>query len=307
MNTSFAFSDFFLQADLPALLICALCGLGCGLLGGFLVLRRQAMLADSLSHCVLPGLVLAYLVTRGLETPAMMAGALVACLAAAVFIKILAAHPRVDGGAALGIVFTGFFALGVFMLENLVGTRADLDAQHALYGALELTYWPAPLSWATLPDSVKNLLFAALAVLACVFVFFRPLAAESFDPCFARTAGLYPRLSGAALIALTAIMAVCAFEAVGSILVLALFVLPGATARSLCNTLGAHLGLSALVGMFGAMLGYALAAAIPDIAGLQDAPSAAGMIAVCLGLLAVAAAALRNILDQRAQAPKQRV
>ena len=169
----------FLQFDLPALLVGTLAALVCGLLGNFLVLRRQSLLGDAISHVVLPGIVAGFLVAGAIATVPMLLGAGAAALIAVALIELIRRLARVEPGAAMGVVFTTMFAAGVVLLEQSGARSVHLDVEHALYGNVEATIWldvaaPSDLFdrsvLATLPDAIVRLgvVFAA-ALALCSF------------------------------------------------------------------------------------------------------------------------------------------
>lgn len=283
----------FMQIDFPALLIANLSAIICSLCGAFLLLRKQSLMSDALSHVVLPGIVVGYLVAGTLATLPMIIGALGSCLLAIILMGFIRTVKIIEPGAIMGIVFTSLFALGVLLLEQKVGGRVHLDAQHALYGALELTYWSGIFTdqaWQTIPQDIPLLAVLLLIVVIIMSLFYKELMAITFDPVFAACTGIKPFWSGIILMGLSAIACVAAFQAVGSILVIALFICPAAAARLLTNRLSSYLWLSVLFALIMANAGYALAATAPVWLGLSAALSAAGMIAVLGGFLVLAAA-----------------
>jgi manganese/zinc/iron transport system permease protein len=278
-------AETFWTIDFPALLVAILASILCSLLGSFLVLRKQAMMGDTLSHVILPGLALAFIFSGDMHIGVMMMGALGACLTAVLAIRFLQTIGRIEPGAAMGIVFTVMFACGIVLLETKVGSRVHLDAHHALYGGLELTYWPAPLSWETMPPQIKTLGGLLFCTVALIFWLFKELLLSSFDPLFAHTQGLSPIWVSVLLMVLVALAAVACFEAVGSILVIALFICPAAAARMISDNLKRQLWLSAAFGASSALLGYILASFLPIILGSEHALSAGGMIALSAGAI----------------------
>lgn len=309
----------FLTIDLPAMLVGVLSAVPCALLGSFLVLRRQALIGDALSHVVLPGIVVGFMVAGSVATLPMMLGALGSAVLAVVMIELIRRLGRLEPGAAMGVVFTVMFAAGVVMLERGVGQRVHLDAHHALYGAVELTYWQGPTGWASLrdpavwaalPHAIPVLFGVTLLTAALVALFYKELKVATFDPGLAASLGLRPSWINAGLVLMVAVAAVAAFEAVGSILVIAMFVCPPATARMLTDRLSRQLLLSALFGALSGVLGYAAAAFLPLMLGGANALSAAGMIAVVAGLFQLLAmlfaprygAVVRYLADRRAAA-----
>ena len=292
------FAAPFWLIDFAPLLVSTLAALSCALLGSYLVLRKQALMGDALSHAVLPGLAVGFMITGSISVFPMMAGAFGACLLAVALIGALKKYARLESGLAMGIVFTTLFALGVVLLEKKVGRGVHLDAKHALYGALEFIYWPEitnardlldPANWAKVPRQIAVLLGFNALLLLIVTVFFKELNLLAFDPLMARSLGLPVDLMNIGFMALVAIAAVAAFEAVGSILVIALLICPAATARMLCDDMRTQLFLSAGFAILSALSGYALASLLPRALGFDYAWSAAAMIAVVAGLLQILA------------------
>lgn len=294
----------FLQIDLPAILVAVLAGTSCALLGSFLVLRKQALMGDALSHVVLPGIAVGFLLSGDIHPLYMMGGALAACLISVALINFIRHWGKVEPGAAMGLVFTAMFALGIVLLETKIGSRVHLDAQHALYGALELTYWPEPGNLATLPHQITTLFVLTIFIVLFITLFIKELRITSFDPVLATSMGFKSSWLGAALMTLVALTAVASFEAAGSILVIAMFICPAATARMLCDRLSSQLYTAALFGALSGLLGYILAALAPLWLGFEHSLSAAGMIAVTAGifqLLAMLFAPKYGFLNSRQQ------
>lgn len=288
----------FLQYDLPSILLGVLAALACGLLGNFLVLRRQSLIGDAISHVVLPGIVVGFLLTGTTATWPMMLGAAGAAVVAVILIELVRRLGRVEPGAAMGVVFTTMFAAGVVLLEQTDTSGVHLDVEHALNGNLESAVWLAATRWsdlldpavlATLPEAVFRLTGVTILVVCFILAFYKELKLTSFDPGFADSLGLSSRAIGFALVFMTAVAAVAAFDAVGSILVIAMFICPAATARMLTDRLSRQLWISALVAVFSGIAGYVVAAFGPMLLGFDASVSAAGMIAVIAGLCQVLA------------------
>lgn len=284
----------FLMIDLPAVLAAVLAALACALPGSFLVLRRQALMGDAMSHVVLPGIVCAYLVVGDIAPLAMVAGALGAALLAVMLINALQRLGGLEPGAAMGVVFTVMFAAGLVLLEQSGAGNAHLDAEHALYGNLEGTLWMGPRTWAdlldpasysSLPRVLVTLGGVTVAMVLLLLLFFKELAVTTFDPGLAAGMGISNRAVGMGLLAMTAVAAVAAFEAVGSIIVIAMFVCPAATARMLTDRLSRQVWLSALFAVLAGAGGYWLAAFLPPLLGHPNALNAAGMVAVAAGAM----------------------
>jgi manganese/zinc/iron transport system permease protein len=302
----------FVQLSLTPMLIAVLAAIACALPGNFLLLRRQALIGDAISHVALPGIVAAFLVTGVVETWPMMAGAAGAAVVAVVLIEAIKRLGRIESGAAMGVVFTAMFAAGVLLLERSDTSGVHLDVEHALYGNLESLIWLAGEGWhslldpaalAELPPQLGRLAAVLLLVILFVVLLWRPLAIATFDEGFADTLGIRTRLLGFALVVVTAVAAVAAFDAVGSIIVIAMFICPPAAARLMTNRLSRQVLWSAGFAALSAILGYVLAGYGPLWLGAENAVSAAGMIATVSGLI-LAAACLAGPARSRVGAPQ---
>ncbi|MEQ9042165.1 MAG: metal ABC transporter permease [Silicimonas sp.] len=290
----------FVPLSLTPLVIGCLAAVACALPGNFLVLRRQALIGDAISHVVLPGIVVAFLLTGAIATWAMLAGAAAAALLAVAMIEGIRRFGRIEPGAAMGVTFTTLFAAGVLLLEQSDTSGVHLDVEHALYGNLESLIWLQATGWesladpaalAALPPELFRILAVTLLVAVLLAALWRPLAISTFDEGFAATLGLPVRAIGLGLVMVSAAAAVAAFDAVGSIIVIAMFICPPAAARLMTNRLGVQVAWSVAFALIAAVAGFVLAGYGPLWLGGSDAVSAAGMIAtvsgVILGLAAV--------------------
>ena len=156
------FDDFVFLSLVP-LLVGVLASLSCALVGNFLVLRRQALIGDAVSHVVLPGIVMAFLVTGSVAAGPMLIGAGIAAVASVLLIELVRRVGRVEPGAAMGVVFTAMFAGGILLIERSDTSSVHLDVEHALYGNLESLVWFSGLGWSSLVDPAA---LARTAVLA---------------------------------------------------------------------------------------------------------------------------------------------
>ena len=188
----------FLSIDLPATLVAILAATSCGLLGNFLVLRRQALIGDAISHVVLPGIVVGFILTGSMAALPMMLSAMAAALLAAGLIETIRRLGRLEAGAAMGVVFTTMFASGVVILEFVYSGNVHLNADHALYGNLEATLWIGATGWssltdpaalAALPQPLLTLAVVTLAIAVLIAVFFKELRIATFDPGLANSLG----------------------------------------------------------------------------------------------------------------------
>ncbi len=271
-----------------------LAAVSCALLGNFLVLRRMSMMGDAISHAVLPGLAVAFLITGARASLAMFIGAAVVGVLTAVFTQWISRFGKVDQGASMGIVFTTLFALGLVLIVR-AADHVDLDASCVLYGAIELT--PLDVVWSKklfgivieLPRAVIVLAPVCLLNALFVILFFKELRISSFDPELASTMGINANWMHYLLMTLVAITTVAAFEAVGSIIVIAMLVVPAATAHLLTDRLHWMILMSVALAIVTAILGHIFAVLLPGWIGLApslvDATSTSGMMAVTSGLI----------------------
>ena len=283
----------FVQFSLTPILIGVFAAIACALPGNFLILRRQALIGDAISHVVLPGIVAAFLLTGVVSSGAMLAGAGVAAVIAVVLIEAVKRLGRIEPGAAMAVVFTAMFAAGVLLLELSDTSGVHLDVEHALMGNLESLIWFRAEGWgslldpvalADLPPELPRMAGAAVLMAGLTAVFWRWLKIATFDEGFARALGIPATALGFGLVIAAAVAAVAAFDAVGSIIVIAMFICPPAAARLMTDRLGVQVAWSVVLATLSAVLGYVLAGYGPLWLGASDAVSAAGMIAAVSGL-----------------------
>lgn len=284
----------FVQFSLTPILIGILASIACALPGNFLVLRRQALIGDAISHVVLPGIVVAFLITGSVATMPMLIGAAGAAIVAVILIEAIKRLGNIEPGAAMGVAFTSLFAGGVLLLEQSDTSNVHLDVEHALMGNLESLIWFKAQGWASLldpvalaalPDELGRIAVVCLLVVILTIVFWRPLKISTFDEGFAQALGLPVNAIAFGLVVTAAVAAVAAFDAVGSIIVIAMFICPPAAARLMTNRLEAQVGWSIVFATLSAILGYVFAGYGPLWFGAQDAVSAAGMIAAVSGVI----------------------
>ncbi|WP_163267543.1 metal ABC transporter permease [Chelativorans alearense] len=284
----------FVQLSLTPLLIGILAAIACALPGNFLILRRQALIGDAISHVVLPGIVVAFLLTGVISTWPMLLGAAGAAVVAVVLIEAIRRVGRIEPGAAMGVVFTSLFAAGVLLLEQSDTSGVHLDVEHALYGNLESLIWFSAEGWgsltdpaalAALPPELFRMAAAAVLIGLLTVVFWRPLKLSTFDEGFAGAVGIPTAALSLGLVITAAVAAVAAFDAVGSIIVIAMFICPPAAARLMTNRLEIQVLWSVAFATLSAVLGYVLAGYGPLWLGADNAVSAAGMIATVSGLI----------------------
>ncbi len=285
----------------------ALAAMACALPGNYLVLRRQSMMGDALSHTVLPGIVVAFLFAHWLKTSgwissdtydatrhaAMFTGAIVIGIMSALLSEWIQKLGHVEASAALGVVFTTLFAVGLLLIR-VAADSVHIDPDCVLYGTIETvvmdTYGTTDIPQAAVINAAVLLVNGLL-----VIVFYKELRVSAFDPNLATAVGINAQWMHYALMAMTAATLVAAFESVGSILVIAMLIVPAATAYLLTDRLGLMIGLSLLVAALSALLGHVMAITLPPLVfgrlgfdTVRDA-STAGMMAAACGCLFVTA------------------
>ena len=289
----------FVPFTLVPLLIGCLAAVACALPGNFLVLRRQALIGDAISHVVLPGIVVAFLVTGTITSWPMLIGSAMAAIVAVALIEVIRRFGRIEPGAAMGGTVTAMVAAGVLLLEPSDTSGVHLDVAHALVGHLESLIWLDATGWASLadpaalaglPPELFRIGAVTIAMVLGLVLFWRPLAISTFDESFAGTLGLPIRTIGLGLVISAAIAAVAAFDAVGSIIVIAMFLCPPAAARLMTNRLAAQVLWSVAFALASAIIGFVLAGYGPLWIGGENAVSAAGMIGTISGLILALAA-----------------
>ena len=233
----------------------------CGLVGCFIVLRRMALVGDAISHSVLPGIVLAFLITQSRATFPMLVGAIVAGAVTVVLIEGIRRYSRVKQDAAIGIVFSSLFAVGVALIAGFAD-HVDLDTDCVLYG--EIAFVPLE-NFATLggvaiaPLTVARMAVIFVVVIVLIVAFYKELVVTSFDAGLAASLGISPALYQYGLTLLLSVVIVSSFESVGVVLVIAMIIFPGATSMLLTDRLPVALGLSCGFSAVYAVAGFHLA------------------------------------------------
>ena len=268
------------------ILVGSLVAVPCALLGSWLLLRRLSMVGDAISHAILPGIVIGFLITSSRNTGPMLFWACAFGMLCTVLIEWLQHRVRLQSDAAIGITFTWLFAIGV-VLVSLYSGQVDLDQDCVLYG--ELAYVPLDLivtdsGWNLGPRAAWIMGTVTAIVLTYTFLCYKEMKLTTFDPAYAELLGFKTAVWHYSLMALVSLVTVTAFESVGAILVVALLVVPAAAAFVLVRDLKSMLILASLLGVVTSIGGYALAATIDG--------SIAGGITVVGGVLLAAAIGL---------------
>ena len=245
---------------LEILLIAIVTASACALLGVFLVLRRMTLMSDAISHAILPGIVIAFFFTHTLSSPFLIIAAAGTGVLTVVLVELLQKTKLIKEDAAIGLTFPALFSVGVILISRYK-RNVHLDMDAVLLG--ELAY--APLNRLKVLEfdlgPVALLVMAVILILNLTFIslFYKELKLVTFDIGLAATLGFSPTLIHYGLMTLVSITTVGAFDAVGSILVVALIAGPAATAYLMTNNLTRMLVLSAAIGSINAVVGYLLA------------------------------------------------
>ncbi|UXP31757.1 metal ABC transporter permease [Reichenbachiella agarivorans] len=239
----------------------SLVAISCGLLGCFLILRKMAMVGDAISHAVLPGIVIAFLISGSRDSFTMLIGAGIIGVLTTFLIEFFHKKGNLQSDASIGVTFTWLFALGVILISVFAG-EVDLDQDCVLYG--EIAYVPLDL-WIGTNGVIygPRPLYVTGGVLLIVLLFitlgYKELHVTTFDPAFASAIGISTALWHYLLMSAVSLTTVASFESVGAILVVALLIAPPATAYLLTDNFKRMLGITVILGVLVSFTGYYLA------------------------------------------------
>ncbi len=283
-----------LSPDTWIMLVAIIAAVSCGLVGTWLVLRQNAMLGDAISHSVLPGLVLAFLISQSRDVLPMVIGAGVMGLGTAWLTEMLGRTGRLYRDAALGIVFTLLFAIGVILVSIYTG-QIDLDQDCVLYGEIAYAPWDRIAVGSTDlgPRSFWILSGALLVVVLFSALFYHQLMVTSFDPALARAVGVNERFWHYALMTVVSLVIVAAFESVGAILVVAMLILPSATGKLISHRMRPLVVTAIVVAIVTAIGGVELADRVDG--------SIAGAMTVVGGVIFVLVAITSRLIQRHRQ------
>ncbi|WP_420581676.1 metal ABC transporter permease [Reichenbachiella sp.] len=245
----------------------------CGLLGCFLILRKMAMVGDAISHAVLPGIVLAFLISGSRDSVIMLLGAGIIGILTTVLIEFFHKKGNLQTDASIGVTFTWLFALGVILI-SVFANEVDLDQDCVLHG--EIAYVPLDL-WITDSGMIlgPRVLYVSgfvfIVIIAFIWLGYKELYLTTFDPAFATAIGISTALWHYLLMAAVSLTTVASFESVGAILVVALLIAPPASAYLLTNSFPKMLMMTAFLGIVVSIAGYYLAVLVDgSIAGAMS-------------------------------------
>ncbi|MFM2284517.1 MAG: hypothetical protein RLZZ543_13 [Bacteroidota bacterium] len=276
--------------DVWILITASLISLCCVIPGTFLVLRRMAMFGDAISHAVLPGLVIAYLISGSRESIYMLPGAAASGLLVTFLIEWVQKKMRIQNDAAIGLIYTFLFAVGVILVSAYTA-QTDLDQECVLYG--EIAYVPFDVIISDTGTSLgpRQVWIAGgllIVLLAMLFVGYRALYLTTFDAGYATAIGISVAFWHYMLMGMVSMATVVSFESVGAVLVIALLVGPPATAALFAKRLPVLLVSAGLIGILSCIGGYYLAVALNA--------SIAGAISMVIGALFGLGLLLRKLI-----------
>ena len=277
----------------------------CALCGVMLIVKREAFISEGLSHAILPGIVLAFIVVPDRSSPILILAAGASGLIMVWLVQLISKTRLVDRDAALGIVFSSLFSIGVVLASlNLrqIHFHADCIINGNLVYAANKFVVLGGYSFG--PKAFVSMSVIFLVLVSFILVFYKELKLMAFDSSTARMFGLKPRLLHTVWLSLVSITAVAAFETAGTVLVVALMVAPAAAANLLTNRLSLTFVLSAVFAATGAVLGILFAHQI-SIAPAGPIALSSGMIFVVAAFLCMAIRYLRTRRPESAEIDKQ--
>ena len=249
-----------MHGHLDILLIAIVTAAACALPGVFLVLRRMTLMSDAISHAILPGIVLAFFLTENLSSPLLILAAAGTGVLTVFFVELLQRTQLVKEDAAIGLTFPALFSIGVILISRFAG-NVHLDMDAVLLGELAIAPLNRLKAFGYDLGPIALYVMGTILVLNLIFilVFYKELKLVTFDASLAAALGFAPTFIHYGLMTLVSITTVGAFDAVGSILVVALIAGPPATAYLMTDKLSRMLILSAIIGSVNAVCGYWLA------------------------------------------------
>jgi manganese/zinc/iron transport system permease protein len=252
----------------------ALLGISSGALGVFAVLRRRSLVGDALAHAALPGVCVAFLVTGAKDAGSLLAGAAAAGIVGALLMVAIERTSRIRPDAAIGVVLSSFFSLGIVLLTHIAaGDNANqAGLERYLFGQAA----------GLLERDLVVMAILAASSLALVAVGFRVLKTTLFDPAFAGAVGLPVRLVEVLMTALLVVAVVIGLRTVGAILMVAMLIAPGVAARQLVDRLALLLPLAALLGAAVGVAGALLASSAEVPTGPVIVLVAVGLVIACV-------------------------
>lgn len=250
-----------LSDTLIILLMAFFVSTACGLIGNYIMLRKMSMLGDAISHSLLPGIALAYLISNSHAIIPLYIGATSSAILTVILVEIIKKNTKIKHDAAIGIVFSSLFAIGIIII-TLFADQVDLDVECVLYGEIAFLPLLKPISLLGLnlgPYPLIQIASVCILLLLTIIFFYKQLLVSTFDPTLARILGINPTFFNYALTLTLSLVLVTSFQSVGAILVVGMLLFPGSTARLLTSNLKKIIILTLSLSAFYALAGIHLA------------------------------------------------
>lgn len=245
---------------LQLLIISIITALACVLPGNFLILRGASLISDALSHAILFGIVVTFLIVHDINSPLIFLGAIISGIATVTITEMLTKSGKLNHDAAIGLTFPFLFSIAVILI-NLFANNVHLDTDAILVG--ELAFAPFYKLYIFGNDCGPIALWSMSIILciniACISYFYKELQLTTFDPVYAQTMRYQPRLFHYLVMILTSITIIQAFHTTGTILVISFIVTPAATAYLLTKKLHEMILLSCLLAIIAVLAGFLIA------------------------------------------------
>lgn len=247
------------MARLEIMLIASIIAMSCSLVGVFLVIKKLSMISDAISHTVLLGIVIVFLLTKDIASPYMSVGAIIMGLITVQLIETIKNTRLVSEEASIGIVFPFLFSIAIILITRYTGS-VHLDTDAVLLGEIAF----APLDrmivfGLSVPKALVSSIIVLLINVLFVRIFYKELKITTFDAILAATLGFSPLVVNTILMGLVSLTAVSSFNAVGSILVIAFMIGPALSANLLTHDLKKLIVMSLVIANINVILGYQLA------------------------------------------------
>lgn len=241
---------------ISALIVLILTSISCGLIGIYLVSRKISMLTDAISHTVLLGIVLMFLIVRDLSSPLLLIGAALMGAITVVLVEILGAKNKIGHENAIGVVYPILFSSAVIIISKFLrNVHLDLDmvlTGEVIFSSLQ----KINVLGIEMSKNVFQSLIVLLVVIAYILLFYNELKISTFDKDYAIMSGVRVKLVYYSLMLLTSFVAVSSFDSVGGILVISFFIAPAATALLLTKRLGFTIMNVVIISIINCLIGY---------------------------------------------------
>lgn len=265
-------------AYIQLLIISIITAVACVLPGNFLVLRGTALISDALSHAILFGIVVTFLIVGDSSSPLVFIGAISSGILTVCLTEQLSSSGKINQDAAIGLTFPFLFSIAVLLI-NLFANNVHLDTDAILLGEVAFApfqtfYWHG---YDCGPQAIWNMSIILSINIACISYFYKELRLTTFDPIYAKIIGYNPRLFDYLLMIITSMTIIQAFHTTGTILVISLIITPAATASLVTKKLHEMLIISCLLAIIAVLAGFLCAH--------QFNTSIAGSISLMNGLI----------------------